>query len=33
MIRTKEDLRRYMEADKRMFERGSSRSCGLRLEV
>ena len=35
MIRTKEDLRRYMEADKRMLERGggSSRSCGLRLEV
>lgn len=35
MIRTKEDLRRYMEADKRMLERGgeSSRSRGLRLEV
>lgn len=34
MIQTKEDLRRYMEADKRMLERGGmSRSCGLRLEV
>lgn len=25
MIRTKEDLRRYMEADKRMLERGGVR--------
>lgn len=32
MIRTKEDLLCYTEADKRMLERGAYWSCGLRLK-